>query len=100
MKRMGIVEAKTQGGLFPVGGARRLKKKIINKNKVKESKALGCQNGAGQGCDCLSNGFHIYLALSAATRIQDAQRDFQGLQGTAQWRTDLGRPHDGLLPAG
>lgn len=99
MKRKGIVEAKTQGGLFPVGGARRLKK-IINKNKVKESKALGCQNGAGQGCGCLSNGFHIYLALSAATRIQDAQRAFQGLQGKAQLRTDLGRPRDGLIPPG
>lgn len=40
---------------------------------MKRSEGLGCQNGAGCGRGWLSNGFHICLALFAATGIQDAQ---------------------------
>lgn len=65
---------------------------------MKRSEGLGCQNGAGCGCGWLSNGFHICLALFAATRVQDAQWALQRPEGTAQLWADLAYPWDGPVP--
>lgn len=80
MKRKEISGSYRLGSPVPSGWGQK-PKKIINKTKVKGSKALGCQNGAGWGCGCLSNGLHICLSPSAVTRTQDAQWALQGAGG-------------------